>query len=161
MAGQGPRFNRRRDPDGDVVCETCGSYEREHVNGRCPPDLTRTRVFWETTTVANQQAPTFQPAFSQPSNPSGNATYASCNATQVTTRNQQTQRSASLPRQSQGQAARGQPSVSANQVTLFADEEQPIDENYMLLDNEETPSLVDVSITDDLLCMHPSLWLRR
>ena len=66
MAGQCPSFNPRRDSDRDVVCATCGSYERDHVNGRCPPDLSRTRVFGATTAVATQQAPTFQPSFSQP-----------------------------------------------------------------------------------------------
>ena len=68
MAGQCPSFDPRRDSDRDVVCATCGSYERDHVNGRCPPDLSRTRVFDARTAVATQQAPTFQPSFSQPCN---------------------------------------------------------------------------------------------
>ena len=66
MAGQCPSFNPRRDSDRDVVSATCGSYERDHVNGRCPPDLSRTRVFGATTAVATQQSSTFQPSFSQP-----------------------------------------------------------------------------------------------
>ena len=65
MAGQCPNFNPLRDSDRDVVCATCGSYGRDHVNGRCPPDLSRTRVFGATTAVAAQQASTFQPSFSQ------------------------------------------------------------------------------------------------
>ena len=165
MAGQCPNFNQRRDPDPDVVCATRGSYEGDDVHGRCHPDLTRTGVFDATRTVATEQAPTFQPSFSQPYNSSsnlpGNATFAPSNATQVTTGNQQTQISASVPRHSQGQPARGNPPVSPNQVTLFADEEQQFAENYMLIDKEEPPSLVEVSITDDLLCMHPSPGLRR
>ena len=52
MAGQCRSFNPRRDSNRDVVCATCGSYERDHVNGRCPPDLSRTRVFGATTNAA-------------------------------------------------------------------------------------------------------------
>ena len=122
-------------------------------------------MFGATAAFATQQAPPFQAIFSPPSNsfsnPPGNGTFAPSNVTQGTTGNQQTQRSASVPRKAQGHAARGNPSASANQVTLFADEEQQVAENYMLIDKEENPSLVDMSITDDRLCMHPSPALDR
>ena len=134
-------FNPPSDPDRDIVGASCGSDERAHFNGRCPQDLSRTRVFEARTKFATPQASTFQASFSQPtnfsSNTAGNATFETSNATQATTGNQQTHSSASVPGQCQGQAARGNHPVSANQVSLFADEEQQIVENYMLIENEE------------------------
>ena len=104
MFGQCRSFNPRRDPYRDVVCATCGSYERDHVKVGCLPDLSRTRVFGVTTRVATQQPSTFQPSFSQAHNPSsnlpGNVTFAPSNVTQATTGNQQSERSASVPQQS-------------------------------------------------------------
>ena len=51
--------------------------------------------------------------------------------------------------------------MSANQVTHVANEEQQIDENFMLIEREQPQSLVDVGSTAHLLCMHPSPGHRR
>ena len=130
-----------------------------------PPDLSRTGVLGATTAVAGPPTPRFQRAFPQAfnsfANPPNNARFARSIAIPSTTGIQQPQRSASVPRQSQMQVARGNPPVSAHQLALLADEEHQIDENIMLIEKEEPRSLVDESISDDWLCMHPSPGLVR
>ena len=137
MADQSPPFNARGVSDGDVVCATCGSYEMDHLTGRGPQALSRTGVFGATPALAPPQTLPLQPSFSQTHNASsnlpGNATFNTSKAMQLATGNQHLPRSASVPRHSRGQAARVNPHPSANQVALFA-EEQPINENFMLID---------------------------
>ena len=56
-----------------------------------------------------------------------------------------------------GQAARDNLPPSAKQLALVPDEQYQSDENVMMIDKEEHASLEDVSISVDLLRMHPGL----
>ena len=96
--------------------------------------------FLATRAVATQQPVPFQPSFPQPPSSSanllGSATFAPFNVVQSTTGTQQPRRSASLPRQPQAQAKRGNSHAAAHQLALIAEEKERPDEGNLMLESE-------------------------
>ena len=143
MDWQCPSFKPRRLSYRNVVCPICGSYERVQMNGSCEQDLPSTGVFAARTAVAATQHPNFQPSFSQTPNPSanrrGSATLTPSNGMQRAPGTQQPTASGVSRSPAKNSGSARQSLCSSNQIAVFADEQQPIAKNYLLIDKEEPP----------------------
>ena len=107
------------------------------------PDPSRTRVFGAATSVTTEEPSLFHSFFSQPpnllANLPGNSTFTPSNAMQPTTGTDQAPRAASVPRHAQGQASLGNPPAAPNPVSIFAEEEEQLNERRAIM-SEESPS---------------------